>query len=92
MRAIAALLVGLAVFWLDASARAADYPDKVIKLVVGYPPGGPIDVTLSLTGTVTKEQTLSITPKVVYPSAPECGGDQRTAGLTVSPDGTVSAT
>jgi len=55
-------------------------------------PGGPIDVTLSLTGTVTKEQTLSITPKVVHPSAPECGGDQRTAGLTVSPDGTVSAT
>lgn len=55
-------------------------------------PEKPIDVTLTLTGAVTKEQTLSITPKVVYPSSPECGGDQRTAGLAVSPDGTVSAT
>jgi hypothetical protein len=54
-------------------------------------PDGPIDVTLTLTGAVIKEQTLSITPKVVYPSSPECGGDQRAAGLAVFSDGTVSS-
>ncbi len=26
-------------------AQAQDYPDRLIKLVVGYPPGGPIDTT-----------------------------------------------
>jgi tripartite-type tricarboxylate transporter receptor subunit TctC len=28
-----------------AGADAADYPDRLIKLVVGYPPGGPVDTT-----------------------------------------------
>jgi len=44
----------IAVAWLAAAAltflaqtrvSAADYPERLIKLVVGYPPGGPIDTT-----------------------------------------------
>jgi tripartite-type tricarboxylate transporter receptor subunit TctC len=30
---------------LRGEARAQDYPNRLIKLVVGYPPGGPIDTT-----------------------------------------------
>ena len=44
-RLAAALLIGLALVAVHARARAQSYPDRLIKLVVGYPPGGPIDVT-----------------------------------------------
>src|ERR1700716_2483190 len=45
-RLAAALLIGLAFGGVVAGpARAQNYPDRLIKLVVGYPPGGPIDVT-----------------------------------------------
>src|SRR3979409_2396558 len=45
-RLAAALLIGLAFGGgVAGSARAQSYPDRLIKLVVGYPPGGPIDVT-----------------------------------------------
>jgi tripartite-type tricarboxylate transporter receptor subunit TctC len=43
-RLAAALLIGLACA-VAGQARAQNYPDRLIKLVVGYPPGGPIDVT-----------------------------------------------
>jgi tripartite-type tricarboxylate transporter receptor subunit TctC len=43
-RLAVALLIGLA-FGVPGAARAQSYPDRLIKLVVGYPPGGPIDVT-----------------------------------------------
>jgi len=36
MRAIAALLVGLAAFWLDPSARAAEYPTRPVALIVAF--------------------------------------------------------
>jgi tripartite-type tricarboxylate transporter receptor subunit TctC len=39
---LAALALTLAA---GADARAQDYPSRLIKLVVGYPPGGPIDTT-----------------------------------------------
>src|ERR1700731_5059299 len=38
-----ALCVALAIPLGEADA--ADYPNRLIKLVVGYPPGGPIDTT-----------------------------------------------
>ncbi|HEY2136357.1 MAG TPA: tripartite tricarboxylate transporter substrate binding protein [Xanthobacteraceae bacterium] len=45
-RFAAALLAALALVLGDEpGARAQNYPDHLIKLVVGYPPGGPIDVT-----------------------------------------------
>ena len=43
------IAIALAAFTLALSPRseacAQGYPDRLIKLVVGYPPGGPIDVT-----------------------------------------------
>jgi tripartite-type tricarboxylate transporter receptor subunit TctC len=42
----AVLLAALAMTLAERSeARAQDYPTRLIKLVVGYPPGGPIDTT-----------------------------------------------
>jgi tripartite-type tricarboxylate transporter receptor subunit TctC len=41
-RSAVALLAGLS---LALEARAQHYPERLIKLVVGYPPGGPIDTT-----------------------------------------------
>jgi len=47
MRKIAALLATALIIGLCASGAvsAQDYPSRLIKLVVGYPPGGPIDTT-----------------------------------------------
>jgi len=47
MRRIVVLLLALACVQ-SGPARAQTYPDRIIKLVVGYPPGGPIDVTARL--------------------------------------------
>jgi tripartite-type tricarboxylate transporter receptor subunit TctC len=45
-RIAAVLLAALALtFAAGGEARAQDYPTRLIKLVVGYPPGGPIDTT-----------------------------------------------
>jgi tripartite-type tricarboxylate transporter receptor subunit TctC len=45
-RMAVALFAALAVaLGAGGKARAQNYPDHLIKLVVGYPPGGPIDVT-----------------------------------------------
>src|SRR3981081_2943329 len=41
-RSAVALLAALSV---AREARAQHYPERLIKLVVGYPPGGPIDTT-----------------------------------------------
>ena len=42
-RGALALLAGA--LGANGVARAQDYPSRLIKLVVGYPPGGPIDTT-----------------------------------------------
>jgi tripartite-type tricarboxylate transporter receptor subunit TctC len=46
-RRIAAVLLAVLALTLAVrgEARAQDYPTRLIKLVVGYPPGGPIDTT-----------------------------------------------
>jgi tripartite-type tricarboxylate transporter receptor subunit TctC len=45
-RVAAVLLAALALTLAQrGDARAQDYPNRLIKLVVGYPPGGPIDTT-----------------------------------------------
>ncbi len=47
MRRVAAVLLAALALTLATrdDARAQDYPNRLIKLVVGYPPGGPIDTT-----------------------------------------------
>ncbi len=42
------LLLLVACLCAPSHARAQNYPDRLIKMVVGYPAGGPIDVTARL--------------------------------------------
>src|SRR5262249_12973429 len=46
-RTVVSLLIAI-VCACAGAAGAQTYPDRLIKLVVGYPPGGPIDVTARL--------------------------------------------
>ncbi|RSM77005.1 hypothetical protein DMH04_35770 [Kibdelosporangium aridum] len=53
---------------------------------------GPVEVTLRLidpAGAEIGAPRLTITPKVSYPSGPDCGGGTPQGGVLVSPDGTV---
>jgi len=72
MRAIAALLVGLAAFWLDPSARAAEYPTRPVALIVAFTPGGPSDVLARILG--KKLEQLLGQPFVIE-NRPGAGGN-----------------
>ena len=72
MRALAALLVGLAVFCFDASARAAGYPARPVTLIVAFTPGGPSDVLARILG--KKLEQLLGQPFVVE-NRPGAGGN-----------------
>lgn len=42
------LLLAFALVFLGPSAGAQGYPNKAIKFVVPYPPGGPLDTIVAL--------------------------------------------
>jgi hypothetical protein len=53
----------------------------------------PSEITLKLldpSGAELRTQSLTVTPKVLMPGPPECGGATPQGGLLVSPDGTLS--
>jgi tripartite-type tricarboxylate transporter receptor subunit TctC len=50
MRILATLLSGLLVLLLPIAAAAEDFPDRPIKLIVPFPPGGPNDVIARVIG------------------------------------------
>src|SRR5882762_694028 len=78
-RTTAALLWVLA---LAASAAAQDFPSKPVKLVVPFPPGGPLDISGRMTGKEmpdrwghpaagVSEPGSTIGPEYVTESAPD---------------------
>ena len=80
MRRTTAVLVG--VLTLAASAAAQDFPSKPVKLVVPFPPGGPLDISGRLIGkelqdrwghpvVVENKPGSTIGPEYVAKSAPD---------------------
>jgi tripartite-type tricarboxylate transporter receptor subunit TctC len=49
-RKLGALLLGLSAIFAVATASAQDYPTKPVKLIVGFAPGGTIDVVARIIG------------------------------------------
>jgi tripartite-type tricarboxylate transporter receptor subunit TctC len=62
---------GLLMAAMAPLALAADYPDKPVKLIVGYPPGGTTDVLARLVGT---QLQMHLKQPFVVENRPGAGG------------------
>jgi tripartite-type tricarboxylate transporter receptor subunit TctC len=85
MRSSRNLLAGLVLAALCATAAAQNYPAKTVRMVVGYPPGGPTDVIARL---VSQKLTQALGQQVIVDNRPGASG-MIGAELTVraAPDG-----
>jgi tripartite-type tricarboxylate transporter receptor subunit TctC len=82
IRALAAFACILAAVY---SASAADYPNRVITLVVPYPPGGGVD---TLARVVAAKLSEALHEQVVVDNRPGAGGTiGARAGAAAEPDG-----
>src|ERR1051325_533359 len=72
MRFTAAFLIGLAAFWFDAGARAAEYPVRPVTLIVAFTPGGPSDVLARIVG---KKLEQILGQPFVIENRPGAGGN-----------------
>jgi tripartite-type tricarboxylate transporter receptor subunit TctC len=82
-KAMAACVVALCTFAAGAgSAFAQDYPTKPIRLYVGYPPGGPTDLTARLAAQHLSE---ALGQQVVVENRPGAGGTVSMTALTQAP-------
>ena len=81
-----AFLAALALTFVGRSAaRAQNYPDRLIKLVVGYPPGGPIDTTARI---LVPRLAAILGQTVIVENRPGATGSLAAKGLaTAEPDG-----
>src|SRR6476660_8884145 len=57
MKIPSAVAIGLSVLLLPAIAAAQDFPNKPIRLIVPFPPGGPNDIIARVIGQRTSELT-----------------------------------
>ena len=64
------LLAAVAAFGIAGAAHAQSYPDKPIKMVVPFPPGGPIDTMARLIG---QQMSTSLGQQVIVENRPGAG-------------------
>ncbi len=83
------LAAAIAAAWLSltpaATAAAQDYPNRTIRIVVGFPPGGGVDTTARVIG---QEMSKSLGQPVVVENKPGASGTLGAAEVARSaPDG-----
>ena len=66
LRSLALVLLAAA-----CSAAAQEYPDKTVRLVVAYPPGGPADIAARI---VAEQLSLQLPQRVIVDNRPGAGG------------------
>src|SRR4051812_41913693 len=54
--ALAVCIAGLSLAGPQSSVSAQDYPNKPVRLIVPYPPGGPTDITGRITAEYLSER------------------------------------
>jgi tripartite-type tricarboxylate transporter receptor subunit TctC len=83
VRLLLALLLGAAM--LDGAQAQASYPDRPIRIVIGFGPGGLADITMRLVGQKLTELTGQ---QVVIENRPSAGGIMAASAVTSArPDG-----
>ena len=85
MKHWALVVVPFLLFTLDAGAAAPAYPDKPLRMIVGFPPGGGADIMARLIGERLSDQ---LKVQVVVDNRPGAGASTAT-GLSAkaTPDG-----
>ena len=87
VRFVAALLplIGLSLTALHDAARAQDYPNRPIRLMVGFPPGGGVDTTARVVGA---EMAKGLGQSMVVENKPGAAGTLGAAEVArAAPDG-----
>jgi tripartite-type tricarboxylate transporter receptor subunit TctC len=86
MRQISALVCGVVAALIGGNAAAqSNYPEKPIRMVVGFPPGSPADTTARLLGQKLAE---ALGKPIVVENAPGAGGNIAADRVAkASPDG-----
>jgi tripartite-type tricarboxylate transporter receptor subunit TctC len=80
-----ALLAAAFAFGLASGASAQSYPEKPIRMIVPFPPGGPIDTMARLTGA---QMSASLGQQVVIENRPGAGSTiGYKAAAAADPDG-----
>ena len=85
MRIIGALLTGISVSLLPALAAAQDFPNRQIRLIVPFPPGGPNDIIARVVGQRMSELTKQ--PIVIDNRGGQAGVLGTDAVAKANPDG-----
>jgi len=82
LQPIVRLLVALAALVLAGPAWAQAYPDKPVKVVVGFAPGGPTDVIARI---VSDKLSASLGKQFFVVNQPGAGGNTATGMVATSP-------
>jgi tripartite-type tricarboxylate transporter receptor subunit TctC len=85
LRAAIIALIGLSSLMAAAPASAADYPNRPVRWLIGFAPGGPVDVTARLLGQWLSE---SLGQQFVIENRAGSGGNiAAAAAINSAPDG-----
>src|ERR1700730_3800123 len=85
MKLLGALMTGLSVLLSPALAVAQDFPNKSIRLIVPFPPGGPNDIIARVVGQRMSEITRQ--PVIIDNRSGQAGVLGTDAGAKSPPDG-----